>query len=599
MPEDSHLPTWARLDKTKPRTLITTVAGIAVVVVVALLIGVGLTFLNKGQQAGGAPGGGGGGFGGGRRQPITVGTAKASIGQIPITLDALGTVTPPVTATITSRIAGNLMAVNFKEGQMVKKGQTLAQIDPRPYRVALEQAKATQAHDQALLADAQLDLKRYQTLLAQSSIASQQVDTQAALVKQDVAQVAADQAAVDNAKLNLDYTTITAPVDGRVGLRQVDVGNYIPAGSTTGLVVITVVNPMDVVFAIPEDNIPRITQRQQAGATLTATALNRDGGQELAEGALSTLDTQIDPTTGTVKAKARFDNSELTLFPQQFVNVHLLVDTLCNQIIVPTTAVRHGQQGDYVYTVQPDKTAKVQYVKTGPGTPETVSIVSGVAVGDVVITDGGDRLRDGSPVLLPGDNPQAYQQAQARFGQRGRGGQRGQHRPGGAGGRPGGHGQGRGPGQGPGGQPGAGAPPQASAPATTPGAAQQSRDLAAGSCDAAGGRRGPGGFMHGPGGRRGPGGPGGFPPGQGQGAGAPGGRYNHGPNGQGPNGQDQGQAGQGPGQGPRGQGRHGPGANGQGPGGQGPGGQGFHHRRGPDQGQGQGQGQSSSDGSAG
>lgn len=472
MPEHSYLPSWARLDKKKPSP-IKTLVGIAIVIGAAILIAIGLTMLNG---RGKAPAGGRG------RTPITVGTATATIGQVPITLDALGTVTPPVTATITSRIAGALMAVNFTEGQMVKKGQVLAQIDPRPYRVALEQAQGVLAHDQAILANAQLDLKRYQTLLAQNSIASQQVDTQAALVRQSQAQVSSDTAAVDNAKLNLSYTTITAPVAGRVGLRQVDVGNYVTAGSAAGLVVLTQINPMDVLFSVPEDNIPRIAQRQLRGATLVATALNRDAGEELAQGALSTLDTQIDPTTGTVKAKARFDNSAMTLFPQQFVNIHLLVDTLCNQVIVPTTAVRHGSQGDYVFTMQSNKTAKVQYVKVGPGTAETVSIVSGVSAGDIVITDGGDRLRDGSPVLLPGDNPQTYQQAQAQFRNRGGGGQSGQQR---VGGRSGSGGFGRGGGgrgrRGPGGQ-----APQAVqvGPPQSAGALQQARDLAAASCDA-------------------------------------------------------------------------------------------------------------------
>lgn len=473
MPENSYLPSWARLDKKKPGP-IKIIVGIAIVIGAAILIAIGLTMLNG---RGKAPAGRG-------RTPITVGTATATVGQVPITLDALGTVTPPVTATITSRIAGALMAVNFTEGQMVKKGQVLAQIDPRPYRVALAQAQGVLAHDQAVLANAQLDLKRYQTLLAQNSIASQQVDTQAALVRQAQAQVSTDTAAVDIAKLNLSYTTITAPVAGRVGLRQVDVGNYVTAGSAAGLVVLTQINPMDVLFSVPEDNIPRIAQRQLRGATLVATALNRDAGEELAQGVLSTLDTQIDPTTGTVKAKARFDNSAMTLFPQQFVNIHLLVDTLCNQVIVPTTAVRHGSQGDYVFTMQPNKTAKVQYVKVGPGTAETVSIVSGVSAGDIVITDGGDRLRDGSPVLLPGDNPQTYQQAQTQFRNRGGGGQSGQQRVGGRGGS-GGFGRGGGGGgrgrRGPGGQ-----PPQAVqvGPPQSAGALQQARDLAAASCDA-------------------------------------------------------------------------------------------------------------------
>jgi multidrug efflux system membrane fusion protein len=335
-----------------------------------------------------------------------VGSAPATIGAIPIQLDALGTVTPQVTATVASRISGNLMAVYFKEGQMVKKGQKLALIDPRPYQVALEQAQGTLARDQALLADAKLDLERYQTLLTQNSIAKQQVDTQAALVKQDEGVVKSDQGAVDSAKLNLDYTVVTAPANGRVGLRQVDIGNYIPVGSTTGLVVLTQIDPIDVVFTIPEDNVGQIAKRQASGAVLPVTVFDRGGGTILAQGALSTLDNQIDTSTGTVKAKARFDNGQGALFPNQFVNARLLVDTLCNAVVVPTTAVRHGSQGDFVYTLQPDRKVKMVQVKTGPGTPETVSIASGLTGNETVITEGGDRLSDGARVVLPGDRPQ-------------------------------------------------------------------------------------------------------------------------------------------------------------------------------------------------
>jgi multidrug efflux system membrane fusion protein len=220
------------------------------------------------------------------------------------------------------------------------------------------------------------------------------VDTQAALVKQDAAQVLTDKAGVDSAKLNLTYTLITAPAAGRVGLRQVDVGNYIPVGSTTGLVVLTQVDPIDVVFTIPEDNVPQITKRQRAGATLPVTVFDRGGGTALAQGKLSTLDNQIDTSTGTVKAKARFDNGDRALFPNQFVNARLLVDVLCNAVVVPTTAVRHGSQGDFVYTLQPDRTAKMVTVKTGAGTPETVSILSGLTGSETVITEG-DRPAGG------------------------------------------------------------------------------------------------------------------------------------------------------------------------------------------------------------
>lgn len=435
--------------------------GIAAVVLIAIAAGWLLTHLGGPAGGAGGPGGpggpGGGGRGGGRggfggRVAITVGTAPATIGAIPIQLDALGTVTPPVTATITTRIAGELMAVYFTEGQTVKKGQKLALIDPRPYTVALEQAQGTLARDQAALADARLDLQRYTTLLAQNSIAKQQVDTQTALVKQDEGVVKTDQAAVDNAKLNLAYTSITAPVAGRVGLRLVDVGNYVTAGSATGLVVITQVDPIDVVFTVPEDNVPQIVARQRSGASLPVTVFNRGGVEALAQGQLSTLDNQIDTGTGTVKAKARFTNGSGALFPNQFVNARMLVDVLCNAVVAPTTAVRHGSQGDYVFVLQPDRTAKMVSITTGPGTGETVSITKGLTGNETVITEGGDRLRDGSQVNLPGDRTQGGSgfsggkrrtgAAGARGGQGGqgggqsgfrrRGGQAGQAAPGGA-----------------------------------------------------------------------------------------------------------------------------------------------------------------------
>ena len=317
------------------------------------------------------------------------------------------------------------MAVYYTEGEMVTKGQKLALIDPRPYQVALEQAQGQMARDQAALNQAKVDLKRYQTLLAQNSIAAQQVDTQDALVKQDEGAVKADQANVDNAKLNLNYTSITAPVAGRVGLRQVDVGNYINAASQW-LLVITQIDPIDVVFTVPEDNLPQITARQRSGAPLPTTVFDRSGGQALALGRLSTLDNTIDTSTGTVKAKARFDNGSEVLFPNQFVNVRLLVNVLCNAVLVPATSVRHGSQGDYVFTVGQDRVAHMVMVTTGPGTGETISISKGLNGGETVITEGGDRLRDGSQVNLPGQAPQGGSGFQRRPGQTGQSGQRGQ-----------------------------------------------------------------------------------------------------------------------------------------------------------------------------
>ncbi len=391
---------------------------IVLLLIVAIAIAAVLTFCAKQAPAGpGGPGGppgaggaagghrrrGGGAGGAGGRPPITVGVAKAVSGSVPIDVSALGTVTPIATVNVVPRVGGMLDRVAFREGQMVRKGQLLIQIDPRPYAIAVQQAKAQLLHDQALLQDARLDLTRYRTLQKEDSIAGQTLDTQAALVKQDEATVAADQASVANAELNLSFTRITAPVSGRVGLRQVDPGNQITANQSTALAVVTQIDPITVVFSLPEVDIPSV--QKQGGTGLAVTAYDRAGGVALARGSLLTLDNVVDTTTGTVKAKARFANGAGTLFPNEFVNVVMLVDTLANQVIVPTTATRHGPQGDFVWVLQPNKTVKSRIVKVGPGTAETVSIVSGLAVGETVITDGGDRLRDGSPVILPGQKP--------------------------------------------------------------------------------------------------------------------------------------------------------------------------------------------------
>lgn len=351
-------------------------------------------------------GGAGGGFGApGGRPTITVGVGKAVAGSLQIALSALGTVTPLATINVNARVSGMLDSVAFREGQMVRAGQLLARIDPRPFQVALDQADAQLAHDQALLRDAQLDLNRYRTLASQDSIAGQQVDTQTALVSQDQATIAADQAAVRNARLNLSFTHITAPISGRVGLRQIDPGNQITANGSTPIVVVTQTSPISIIFSLPEADIPAVTANARGGAGLPVTALDRAGGTELAHGALSTLDNLIDTTTGTIKARARFANDDGALFPNQFVNVTVLVNTLHHQVIVPTTAVRHGPQGDFVWVLQPDQTVRMRPVTVGPGTPETSSIASGLREGETVITEGGDRLRDGAKVVLPGQGP--------------------------------------------------------------------------------------------------------------------------------------------------------------------------------------------------
>jgi len=345
-----------------------TLVAIAVVIVAAILIAALLTFCAKQTGTPGAGGGhggrGGAGGGPGGRPAITVGVAKAAAGDIPITVSALGTVTPLATISVNARVNGQLNSVRFREGQMVSKGQLIAQIDPRPFQAVLDQDKATLLHDEASLAGAQRDLDRYKTLNAQDSIARQTYEDQIATVKQDQAQVASDKALVESASLNLQFTHVTAPVSGRIGLRQIDPGNQITANETTPFAVVTQMDPITVIFSVPEDEIGPIAQHGAAG--LTTTAYDRAGGEVLATGQLSTLDNLIDTTTGTVKARATFRNGGGKLFPNQFVNVTLLVDTLKNQVTVPTTAVRHGPNGDFVWLLQPDQTVTERAVKVGP-----------------------------------------------------------------------------------------------------------------------------------------------------------------------------------------------------------------------------------------
>ncbi len=280
---------------------------------------------------------------------IQVGVASVTTGDIPVTLDELGTVTPLATVTVKSQVSGHITDIKFQEGQIVQKGDLLMVIDVRPFTIALESAQATLAHDQALLANARVDLARFQKLMEQDSIAKQTLDTQGFLVTQDVATVQLDQAAVDNAKLNLDYCHITAPITGRIGLRQVDLGNYVTAGSDA-LVVIARIQPITVVFALPEDNgLPAVMKQIQGGAVLPATAYDRSMTTKIAAGQLLTLDNQIDTTTGTIKLKAQFDNTDESLFPNQFVNIRLLVSTLTGVPVVPRAAVLNGAPGDYVY----------------------------------------------------------------------------------------------------------------------------------------------------------------------------------------------------------------------------------------------------------
>jgi membrane fusion protein, multidrug efflux system len=332
---------------------------------------------------------------------MPVGVAVAEKGDMPITLEGLGTVTPLATVTVKTQINGQLTQIAFKEGQFVKKGDFLAQIDPRIYQAQLEQYQGQLIRDQALLANAKLDLARYQKLAAQDSIAFQQVDTQLASVKQDEGNVQVDQAQIDTAKVDLAYCHIESPVNGVVGIRQVDEGNYVQTSDASGIVVITQMQPMSVLFTVPEDDIARVRKRLWAGATLEVKAYDRTGTAEVAKGSLATSDNQVDTTTGTVKLRAIFANENDELFPQQFVNARLLVDSLNDAVIVPTAAIQVGAPGSYVYVVNPDSTVSVRVIKPGPAKDEKTAVLSGLQLGETVVTDGVDRLYDGAKVQLP------------------------------------------------------------------------------------------------------------------------------------------------------------------------------------------------------
>lgn len=370
----------------------------------------------------------------GANAPMPVGIAKAALGDVDINLDELGTVTPLATVSVRPQVSGYLVKLNFTEGQVVHAGDTLAQIDPRPYQATLDQAQGQLARDQAQLGNAQLDLKRYETLVAQNSIAEQQLDTQKALVGQLGGTIKSDEASIEAANVNLNYTNVKSPVTGRVGLRQVDLGNLVTSGQSTPLVVVTQMQPMSVVFTVPEDSIRQIMARLQDGAKLKADAYDRAQVTKIATGMLSTADNEIDPTTGTVKLRAMFDNSKDELFPNQFVNIRLQVDTLHNQIVVSTAAIERGASGTFVYLVDTQAhTASMRPVKLGQSDGDHVAIASGLKAGDTVVVDGADRLRDGARVLLPGEalpppgvaNQQGGNQAGRRGGRRGAGGGRG------------------------------------------------------------------------------------------------------------------------------------------------------------------------------
>ena len=347
----------------------------------------------------------------GQNGPVAVSVATAVSGDIRVKIPALGTVTPLATVTVRTQINGTLLKIFFTEGQFVHQGDRLAQIDPRPYIAALQQMEGNLKRDQALLADAKLNLKRYEGLLKEDSIAQQQLDTQRALVGQYTGSTEADEGQVNTAKVNLAYTNIASPVTGRVGLRQVDQGNYVTPGDTNGIVLINQLQPITVIFAIPEDNISAVMKRLSAGAALTVDAFDRTNATKIADGKLLTADNSIDVTTGTIKLRAQFDNADSALFPNQFVNIELLQDVLKDQVIMPNAAVRRGAPNGvattFVYAVNADRTVSVRPVTLGVVDGENVAVTSGLKPGDMVVTEGGDRLRDGAQVQIPELAPSA------------------------------------------------------------------------------------------------------------------------------------------------------------------------------------------------
>lgn len=377
-------------------------------VLVLCLLGAGAWYYfsgksQSGTQQGGKPGAAAQMRGGAdANRPTPVATATAKSGDINIYLNGLGTVTPLNTVTVRSRVEGELNKILFREGQVVKQGELLAEIDPRAYQVQLAQAEGQMARDVALLKNAQADLERYRVLFEQDSIARQQLDTQAALVRQYEGTLKADQAQIDSAKLQLVYSRITAPISGRVGLRQVDPGNIVRSSDTTGLVVITQLQPVSVIFTLPEDNLPAVMKRLQVGEKLAVDAFDRSGKTRLAAGMLLTVDNQIDPATGTVKLKAQFANDDYSLFANQFVNARMLLEVRHNTTLIPAAAVQRGTQGSFVYVVKNDSSVTVRPVKPGPTEGETVAIDEGLAPGEVVVIDGTDKLREGAKVEVTG-----------------------------------------------------------------------------------------------------------------------------------------------------------------------------------------------------
>ncbi|MFN0303471.1 MAG: MdtA/MuxA family multidrug efflux RND transporter periplasmic adaptor subunit, partial [Burkholderiales bacterium] len=335
---------------------------------------------------------------GGASRPIPIVALPARTGEIDILLSGLGTVTPLRTVTVKGRVSGQLLRLHVEEGQLVREGQLLAEIDPRPFEVQLAQAEGQMARDLAVLDNARLDLERYRTLFEQDSIAKQQVDTQVALVRQFEGAVKVDQSQIDNAKLQITYSRITAPITGRTGLRQMDQGNMVTGNEPNGLVVITQLQPISVVFSVPQDHLPAIMKRVRSGEKLTVEAWDREQKVRLATGVLASVDNLIDPATGTVKLKAQFANTDASLFPNQFVNARLRLDTLKDATLISTAALQRGAQGTFVYVVKPDQTVTARPITLGPAEVQQIAVTDGIKPGELVVIDGMDRLREGAMV---------------------------------------------------------------------------------------------------------------------------------------------------------------------------------------------------------
>jgi len=395
----------------KPLPYFLAVRALMCACVALVLSGCGNTSADSKQKGGGGKGGRGGG-----QMTVPVAVAKAEVRDLPILLSGLGSVEAYNTVAVKSRIDGQLVKVNFREGQEVKQGELLAEIDPRPYEVQLSQAQATLFKDQAALKDARLNLERFQQLYKDGVIPKQQFDTQGSLEAQLDGAVRADQAQVDTVKLNLAYTRITAPVGGRVGLRQIDVGNMVHASDPNGLLVITQLQPIAVIFSLPQDNLQAVSQHMRGGK-LSVDAYSRDDQTRLATGSLTTIDNQIDTTTGTGKLKAVFDNRDRSLWPNQFVNVHLLLEVKKNNTVVPSAAIQRGPQGTYVFVVKADNTAEMRTVTISISQGNFTAITQGITPNENVVTDGQDKLQPGTKVEIRGGARPSATPAQTGEGQ--------------------------------------------------------------------------------------------------------------------------------------------------------------------------------------